>query len=238
MENFQNNITFKNVSFNYGDNIIFDNLELFLPSNKIICIYGGIGTGKSTFVKLIFKILKPTKGSILIDDKDIADWEPKKFRKYISYIDQNSNKLFNRTILENILYGQDEDEIEAMIEKIKNIMEEFNLYNIFQDLDSGKDKWSFFENSAGKLGQNLSGGQKQIIHLLRIELNDVTKIVILDEPTSHLDVDTRDKVLELIKNLKNKGKTVIIIAHDENCKKICDNIIKFTNNENPTFEKV
>ena len=236
LENFNNNITFKNVSFNYGDNTIFKNLDLVLPENKIISIYGGIGTGKSTFVKLIFKILKPEQGSILIGDKDISDWEPRKFRKYISYIDQNSNQLFNRTILENILYGHEEKgEDGDIIEKIKNIIQTFNLYSIFEDLDADREKWSFLGNNAGKLGQNLSGGQKQIVHLIRIELNDFTKIVILDEPTSHLDVNARDKVLELVKNIKNRGKTIIIITHDENCKKISDNVIQFSKNENPTF---
>jgi subfamily B ATP-binding cassette protein MsbA len=210
LENFENNITFKGVSFKYGNNIIFKNLDLLIPENKIITIYGGIGTGKSTFVKLIFKILKPDEGEILIGNKNIADWEPKKFRKYISYIDQNSSTLFNRTILENILYGKEEGEYseyseykENIIQKIKNIIEEFDLYSIFQDLDSNREKWSFLENSAGKLGEKLSGGQKQIIHLIRIELNDITKIVILDEPTSHLDINSRDKVLELVKNIKN-----------------------------------
>ena len=231
------NIDFKNVSFNYGSNEILKNFSIVIPENKIICIYGGIGLGKSTFVKLIFKIIEPKEGTILIGGQDISKFETKEIREYISYIDQSSNQLFNRTIIDNIVYGQEitVEEKNKIMEEIKNVLTNFDLYDVFKNLDKNGEKWSFLNSMAGKYGNNLSGGQKQIIHLLRIQLNTVTKIVILDEPTSHLDPVTRDKVLKLIKYINSKGKTILIITHDDGCKTVADKILEFSSNKNPEY---
>lgn len=232
-------IEFKNVSFSYGSNVIFKNFNIVIPENKIICIYGGIGQGKSTFVKLIFKTLLPSEGEILIGNQDISKYEVRDIRKYISYIDQSSSQLFNRTIFENIIYGQELNEQQKLetIEHIKNTITDFDLYYIFQNLDKDKPKWSFLNADAGKLGGNLSGGQKQIIHLIRTELNNYTRIVILDEPTSHLDSVTRDKVFALLRHINSKGKTVIIITHDKYCENIADKLLQFSSNANPVYTK-
>ena len=205
--NGNSNINFSNVSFSFDNNVILDDFNVLLPQNDIISIYGGIGVGKSTFVKLIFKIYKPTQGQILIGGNDISFCKPRELRKYISYIDQGSNQLFNRRIIDNITYGM-------------------NL-----------TPSSFLYSNVGKSGSNLSGGQKQIIHLLRIELNDFTKIVILDEPTSHLDSVSRDKIFALIKYINSKGKTILIITHDDYFKEFSDKVLEFYKDKNPVYIK-
>ena len=235
-------IEFKNISFKYPGkhpNFLLNNFNGIIPSNKIVSIYGKSGVGKTTFMKLIFGIMEPTSGSILLGGKNINDYDIKDIRKYISYINQDTNNLFNRTIFENITYGKNytDSEKTQILTKLKNVFTEFNLYDIFKSLDIGKHKWSFFDANTGKLGSKLSGGQKKLVHLLRLELNDFSKIVIMDEPTSSLDDNTRNNIISYLKYLNSKGKTIIVITHDDHFKNISDKILQFTEGENPRFIK-
>ena len=229
-------IKLNNVSFKYENHKIIDNLSLIIKENSFICLYGPSGSGKSTFIKLIFGIEKPNEGNITIGGNDISKFYVREFRKYISYLNQNTTNLFNMTVYENIIYGyKDSPELK---EQIKNVFEKFNFYDVFKNLDEDKEKWAFLNEKAGKLGENLSGGQKQIIHLLRLNLNTVSKILILDEPSSALDDKTRESASEYIKYLRTKQKTILLITHDDYYKNICDNVLKFSNDANPVFEKV
>ena len=207
-------IKFVDVSFKYKntDNYIFDKLNITIPEKSFITIYGPSGTGKSTFVKLVFGILKPDDGNIYIGDENIKNMQLKKLRKYISYVEQNTFNLFDRTIFENIIYGNkfSEKEKEEIKNEIKEILIKYNFYNIFEILDKNKDKFSFLD---AHFANTLSGGQRKIIHLLRIKFNNYSKICILDEPTTGLDVTSRNNVIDFIKYL-NENKTIIIITHD------------------------
>ena len=111
-------IEFKNVSFSYislknpenndqeiKNHELLTNYSITFPQNKIICLYGPSGSGKSTFIKLIFGIEKPKEGKIYIGGQDISKYSIGNVRKYISYINQNTTTLLNRTVYENILYG-------------------------------------------------------------------------------------------------------------------------------------
>lgn len=167
------------------------------PGEKI-AIIGRTGIGKSSLVNSIFK-LTPYKGSIYIDNKNIEDIGAQDLRKQIMYIPQES-RLFNRTVFENIKYGNDK------VEK-KNVLEALEKLNITQITE--KD----LERSAGKNGNNLSGGQKQIVYFMRFLFRD-SSIVILDEPTSGLDEITRDQILNILRYII-QGKTMIIISHDK-----------------------
>jgi ABC-type branched-subunit amino acid transport system ATPase component len=229
-------IKFTNVSFKYENHKLINNLTITIPENSFICLYGPSGSGKSTFIRLIFGIEKPSEGIITIGGNDISKFNIREFRKYISYINQNTTNLFNTTVYKNIIYGY--EDFKELKEEVKNIFIKFGFYDIFKNLDENKSKWSFLDEEVGKLGENLSGGQKQIIHLLRLTLNDTSKIVILDEPSSALDDKTRESASKYIKYLKSKQKTILLITHDEYYKNICDSILKFSNNENPVLEKV
>ena len=232
-------IKFNNVSFLYPNTTknILNNLQLEIPKNQIISIYGNSGAGKTTFIKLIFGIENPTQGTITIGNKNIKEYEIKDTRKYIALIDQNTSNLFNRSIFDNIIYGNDVSDVNKLKlkEEIKNTFSKFNLYGIFKSLDKDKPMWSFLDQTVGKLGNKLSGGQKKIIHLLRISLNDVAKIVILDEPSNGLDENTRNNIIEYIKSMKDKGKTVLIITHDPYFKGISDKVLQFSTEENPKY---
>jgi ATP-binding cassette subfamily B protein len=226
-----NNIEFKNVSFSYDEKKILDNLSLLIDNNSFICLYGPSGSGKSTFIKLIYGIETPTCGEILLEGYDISKYKLNEFRKNISYINQNTSKLFHKSVYNNIIYGY--DDTNELKEKVKKLFTDFEFYDVFKNLDTNKEKWSFLNESVGKLGENLSGGQKQIIHLLRLELNNRAKVVILDEPSSALDDKSRESVSKYIKYLNSKGKTILLITHDEYYKKICNKILNFSNDTNP-----
>lgn len=227
------NIELKNITFHYENHNILDNFSLMLPEKSFICLYGPSGSGKSTFINIIFGIEKPSSGSVFFGGNDISKYHLRETRKYISYINQNTTNLFNTTVYKNIIYGyKDSNE---MKKRVQNLFDKFNFYDIFKNLDKNKEKWSFLNEEVGKLGENLSGGQKQIVHLLRLDLNDISNTVILDEPSSALDDSTRESALNYIKYLNSKGKTILLITHDDYYKNICDYILKFSNDKNPVL---
>jgi ABC-type multidrug transport system fused ATPase/permease subunit len=237
------NITFKNVTFKYqGEqtSYLLNDFSIVLPENKIISIYGQSGVGKTTFIKLIYGVEKPISGEILLGDQNIDNFKIRDIRRYIAYIEQNTSNLFNRTVFENITYGKKFDsntEEEIFKNKIKDIFDRFGLYNIFKILDQDKPKWSFLDETVGKLGEYLSGGQKKIIHLLRVEINDIAKIIILDEPSNGLDENTRNNIVSYIQYLNSKGKMILLVTHDPFFKGISDKVLEFTPNANPKYIK-
>jgi ATP-binding cassette subfamily B protein len=201
-------IIINNLSFNYENdkNKLFNNFYLTIKDKEKVAILGKSGNGKSTLVKLIMGYYKLSDNSLFIDDKDINSFNLNDLRKQISYVNQNS-KLFNKTLLENIQYGNDltrKDVIE-LLNKLK-------INNIFKNFKNGLD------TNVGIEGNNLSGGQKQIVHILRC-IGKKNKIVILDEPTSAIDHDNKEHVINAIKEL-SKDSVLIIITHTES-------IIKF-----------
>lgn len=204
-------VKFDKVGIKYGDKKVFDNFNLDISPTQCVIILGKIGCGKSSLAKSLIKMNKISSGKIFIDDIDIEDINPQSLRKNIIYIKQNPIP-FNRTLFENIIYGNedktDRKQVEALLDK-------YNLKSFFNhDLDK----------SVGRKGQMLSGGQRQLIFLLRILLSD-KKILILDEPTSSLDSKSRDHIVNIIKDLK-KNKTVIIITHDESIVSIGDKVVR------------
>ena len=229
----ENFIIFENVTFNFKSHAILNSFSIILPSNKIIGLTGPSGSGKSTFIKLIFGIETPSDGEIYIGNIPIIKKNCKSLRQYINYMNQNSHSLFDKTVFENIVYGYKDTTREQII----SLIEKFNLYDVFKIMDTGKEKYSFFDKNTGKLGSNLSGGQKAIIHLIRLDLNQVSKIIILDEVTASLDNVSRNSIIEYIKYLNKKNKTVVIISHDTYLESIYDIQLQFSYNKNPILVK-
>lgn len=200
-------IRFDNVSFKYetNDKYLFRNFNIDLETNdKIIGITGLSGNGKSTFAKLLLKMYKPTEGSIYIDGQDIKDMDANYIRKNITYVNQNS-KLFDKKIVENILYGC--SDIDACNGHLNEIMQYKKIKDLYKNLD-------IYNKQSGSLGENLSGGQRQVINIIGGLVNP-SKIIILDEPTNALDIDLKQEILDLIRNFKKYKNAIIIITHDK-----------------------
>ena len=206
------NIVINNLKFGYNINEnIFNNFYLTIKDKEKIAIIGSSGNGKSTLIKLIMGYYKINNDTIYINGKDINDYTLNDLRKQISYVNQN-NKLFNMTIMENIQYGNN-----ISREEIINLCKEIKVDNIFKNLNNG------FDTVAGIEGNNLSGGQRQIIHILRC-ICQKNKIVILDEPTSAIDKINTINVINALKKL-SKNSTLILITHDESILSFVDRII-------------
>ena len=199
-------IQFNNVSFKYNktNKMIMDNFNIDLEiKDKIVGITGLSGKGKSSFVKLILRLYDPTSGEILIDGQNVNTIDPIYLRKNITYVNQNS-KLFDKKIIDNILYGcNDPTECNKHLDEI---LKSAKIKELFKNVD-------IHETGAGSLGENLSGGQRQIVNMISGFINP-SEILILDEPTNALDPDLKKHVLQMIKYFKQYKKSVIIITHD------------------------
>lgn len=199
-------IKFEDVNFKYkmNNNYLFENLNIkFNTNNKIIGITGLSGNGKSTFVKLILKLYKCSGGKITIDDENIDDIDSEYIRTNITYVNQNS-KLFDKKIIENILYGC--NDIDKCNNHLTDIMQYQKIKELYKNID-------IYNKQSGSLGENLSGGQRQIVNIISGLVNP-SKILILDEPTNALDPNLKKELLGVIKDFKKHKKCIIIITHD------------------------
>jgi ABC-type bacteriocin/lantibiotic exporter with double-glycine peptidase domain len=187
----------------YGDNNhkILKDVNLDINRGESIVITGGIGSGKSSLLKLLLKYRSNYTGTITFNGTDYRNISPYTLREEVYYIDQKC-VLFNRSILENIQYGtsKSRDDVETLIQQ-SGLTEFFSRF--IHGIDTG----------CGIAGSRLSGGERQIVVLLRMLLRD-PEVVLLDEPTSAMDVYTREHVLILLSGLISRC-TVICITHDE-----------------------
>lgn len=193
---------------------LFNRLSLHIPVGEHIAIMGGIGSGKSTLAHLILRLRNYTNGEIRFNDTRLEDISIHSLRKLVHYVPQNP-RLFNRTLWENISYGN----TNLKVEKVYALLEELKLH----DLES-IFRQKMFE-SVGKQGSELSGGQRQIVLLMRALFNTEHKILILDEPTSALDQKSRNQVIQIIQTMTN-ASTVIVITHDDELATMMDRVVR------------
>ena len=192
----EGDIIVSGVYHKYNDDFVLENISINIKKNEKVAFIGKIGSGKSTLVKLIMGYQPLVMGSITIGGVSVNDMSDDDIRKNIFYIPQKP-KLFNRTIYENIVYGI---ETPPSKEQVGDIMK---IYDISFNRN--------MDDIAGVEGNSLSGGQRQMVWLLRSLLSP-TSILIMDEPTSALD-PTNKKLINSIIN-KIHGKTIIIVSHD------------------------
>lgn len=196
-------IVFQNVYHKYTTTFALDNVTVNIKKGEKIAFVGDIGSGKSTMIKLLLGFQPLSMGTITIGGVDINSISNTELRNYIFYIPQKP-KLFNRTLYENIIYGL---KTPPSKESIINMLNDFELNDISNDF---KEKMDI---KMGIEGNKLSGGQRQIVWLLR-SLFRPSHILVLDEPTASLDPDNKEKLIHIIKKL-SVGKTVIIVSHDK-----------------------
>ena len=204
-------IRFQNLSFIYHGNEVFSNFNATIEPRQIALIYGKSGSGKSTILKLIQGFYKPSQGSIFIDGVNIQDTDLTYLRDHITYVPQHSI-LFHGSIIHNVAYGTGYSEEEAQ-ERISRLP----IITLLGDNLS---------RDVGKLGNSLSGGQRQIVLLLRAYLRK-NPIVLVDEPTASVDKENRELVYDMLEKM-SKESTVVIISHDEGMYKITEKIIPIT----------
>lgn len=210
-------VKFENVSFRYPytDRLIFDNYTTEIDLNhKILGVTGLSGNGKSSFVKLLMRLYDCNKGKIYIDGQDIKTVDPSYIRSNITYVNQNS-RLFDRKVLENILYGCKNKS--ACNENLKEVLAFEKVQELYRNVK--------FDSDAGPLGENLSGGQRQVANLISGFINP-SKILILDEPTNALDPGLKREIIAIIQHFRKYKKCIIIITHDRDLYSLFDETLE------------
>ncbi|MFT8348412.1 ABC transporter ATP-binding protein [Clostridium saccharoperbutylacetonicum] len=192
-------IVFKNVSFSYNNIEILHNINLNIPHGSTVAIMGTTGCGKSTLLSLIGRYYDVTAGEILVDNVNVKDWNLETLRANMSVVFQDTF-LFSDTIKNNIDFGSGKSE-SALIKAVKDS----TSHSFIKEMPEG------FDTIIGERGLGLSGGQKQRLAISRAIIRK-SPILILDDSTSALDMETEFKVLQNLKNDKKKT-TTFIIAH-------------------------
>ncbi len=203
LQNFNDGIEFKNVSFRYPSRnaLVLNNINLSVKKSEIIAIVGMSGAGKTTLVDLLFRFFGATSGSILIDGKNIQDYKLASLRSQLALVTQETF-LFNDTILNNIAFGC---EREVSHEEIMAAARAAHVDYFASKLDDG------YETIIGERGVKLSGGQRQRIAIARAVLRNAP-ILVLDEATSALDYESEKLVQDALHNLM-EHRTSFVIAH-------------------------
>jgi ABC-type multidrug transport system fused ATPase/permease subunit len=208
-------IEFKNVSFRYAATATpaaatdisgedhpktLDNVSFKINPRDRVAIIGTNGSGKSTIIKLLSGFFKPTEGQILFDGEDSRNINREYLRSNLSIVSQKV-VLFNRSVLDNICYATDTPK-----EEVVKILDRLKIMNVFKKLPQGLD------TMAGARGEKLSGGQRQIIYLLRSYLSN-KPITIMDEPTAAVDAFHKKYVIQMMDEMAKKT-TMIVVTHD------------------------
>lgn len=193
----------KNLKFAYNDKEILKNINLRFNTGYFYSVIGPNGSGKSTLLKNIAKIVSPEENSIMIDNKDITKMNKKDLSKIISVIPQEINIDYDFTVYDIVLMGRN---------PYKKFFQDFNTNDreIAQKYMKETNTWELRD----KLITELSGGEKQRVIAARA-LAQEADIILLDEPTSHLDLQYQIEFLKIFRNLK-KDKIIIAVLHDLN----------------------
>lgn len=203
-------ISFRDVCFAYnGDNPVLSDISLKIKPGTRVGIMGMTGGGKSTLVSLLTRFHDPTRGQILLDGVDLRDYKLADLRNQFGIVLQDSI-LFSTSIAENIAYARPG----ASPEEIVGAAKAAHAHEFISCLPDG------YNTLVGERGMQLSGGQRQRIALARAFLKDAP-ILILDEPTSSIDIKTEREIIEVMERL-SIGRTVFIIAHRLSTLKHCD----------------
>jgi subfamily B ATP-binding cassette protein MsbA len=202
LKEFENEISFNDVSFAYDDQKILDGINFKIPKGSVVAVVGETGSGKTTIASLIARFYDVNSGSVTIDGIDVRDVTIKSLRRNIGIVTQDPI-LFNETIADNIAYGNP-DATPAEIEEaaIKANADKF--------ITDGRHPEGY-QTEVGEKGSKLSGGEKQRIAIARAILKN-PPILILDEATSALDTVTERLVQEAL-NRAMENRTVFAIAH-------------------------
>jgi ATP-binding cassette subfamily B protein len=200
LEDVRGELEFRDVSMDYGSALALDGVRLRIPAGATAAIVGHTGSGKSTLVNLIPRLMDPTGGAVLLDGKDLRSLDPAALRRQIGFVPQETF-LFSSTIAENIAFGVDH----ATGEQIRRAAEIAGLAGDIEGFPNG------YQTMVGERGITLSGGQKQRTAIARAILRD-PRILILDDALSSVDTLTEERILQHLSGVM-KGRTVILISH-------------------------
>lgn len=216
LNNMKGAVEFRNVSFKYHDEYVLKNINIKAKAGSTIAIMGTTGSGKTSIINLIGRFYDASEGEVFIDSTSVKDLYLKDLREKMAVVSQDTF-LFSETIEENIRHGK----AAGSISEIKKACKDACADEFIEGFEEG------YSTLIGERGIGLSGGQKQRISIARALIRD-SKILILDDATSALDMETEYTLLKNLNNRKNKP-TTFIIAHRISAVKNADEIIYLDN---------
>ncbi|MDC1116089.1 ABC transporter ATP-binding protein/permease [Alphaproteobacteria bacterium] len=215
---FGGRIDFENITFSYGPRAVLKNLSFSVEAGKRVALVGPSGAGKSTISKLMFRFYDPDTGDIRIDGQSLRDLEQSSLRAEIAMVPQDT-VLFNTTIAENIAYGTNALDMDA----VRNAARLASLDDFISSLPDG------YDTKVGERGLKLSGGEKQRVAIARAILKNPS-IFLFDEATSALDSHTEKQIQQSL-NAISEERTTLIIAHRLSTIVSCDEILVLVKGE-------
>ena len=207
----EDEVVFDKVTFAYDDNVVLRDLSLTIPAGSTLAIVGRVGAGKTTFGRLIPRLIEPQSGEIRIDGLPLNFWPIDKLRQQIGFVPQDTF-LFSDTLHENIALG-----VEGGHDRVETAAA---IARLSQDLPDFPDG---YETVAGERGVTLSGGQKQRVALARAIIREPI-ILILDDAMSSVDTHTEEEILSGLRTLMAE-RTTILISHRISTVQHADQII-------------
>jgi ATP-binding cassette, subfamily B, bacterial PglK len=218
---FNSSIELNNVSFSYATSKIktINDLSLIIYPNQFIGIVGHSGAGKSTFIDIILGLHELDSGEVLVDGKNIND-NTSSWRSLIGYVPQTIF-LTDDTLKNNIAFGENENEIDLHL--LGQAIELSGLNNYINELPKK------LETKVGERGINISGGQRQRVGIARALYRNPS-ILVFDEATSSLDIETESLIMETITKLLSK-KTILMVTHKASLLNSCDVVYKINDGQ-------
>ena len=207
------------VEFGYGSAPVLKDVCIELAESEMLGVVGPNGAGKSTLLRCIDRILKPQRGSILLDEREIKEMSRMELARKMGYIPQSSAQVFPATVFDTVLMGRRPHIGWRSSEKdMKKVLETLQLLNI--------------KSFAMRDINELSGGQQQKVFIARA-LTQEPDVLLLDEPTSNLDIKHQLEVMDIIKNIvREKGIAAIMAIHDLNlASRYADRIVMMNGGE-------
>ena len=204
------------ITFSYADEVILKNVTVDIKKGEVLGIHGASGSGKSTLLKLIMRFWDVKQGKMLISEKDIKDINTDDLRSMSSYVTQDT-MLFRDTIANNIRISN----LNAELAEVEAAAKKASIHDFIIRLPNG------YETNVGELGSTLSDGEKQRVGLARAFLHD-SNLLLLDEPTSNLDVLNEGIILKSLENEKT-GKTMVLVSHRKSTLSLADRIYEMDN---------
>ena len=209
----------KNIIHRYDEKEVLKNISFSVPEKGFVGIIGPNGSGKSTLIKILSRGMKPSAGNVYYREEDIFKLNTKFVASKIAIVPQDEASIFPFTVFETVLMGR--------APYIKRFSWETR-----EDVEIAESamKLADVKNLRDRNIDELSGGERQRVIIARA-LAQMTKVLLLDEPTSHLDINHQYDILELIRKLnENAGITVIMISHDINlASKYCKELVMLKN---------